>query len=97
LVDINIDNIETIDTHVFAGTGSITLKLQLDKLPSGLKGTIGDNAFFNAGPGVAFTEIPAGVDKIGSYAFALCDNVKITNFGSNDNSSILRYIDDSAF
>ena len=51
----------------------------------------------NGGVNVKITKLPVGLRYLLSHTFSGCPNVKITAFGSNDNSSILESIEQSCF
>jgi hypothetical protein len=73
------------------------LKLEINELPEGLL-SIGAEAFYHAGKNIKITKIPNGVKEIGRAAFEFCDNVKISEFGTNDGTgSQLEIIKSRAF
>lgn len=45
---------------------------------------------------VTFTTLPAGLEGLGTQCFENCTNVGFTEFGSNDGSTALTYINQRA-
>lgn len=58
---------------------------------------LGIGAFTIAGPNVHISKIPVGLETIQGSAFALTPNVRISEFGSDDGTSVLQSIGSSAF
>ena len=72
------------------------MQVNVNELPSSLT-HLGMGAFMSGGPNVKVTKIPKGLKILPAYCFQSCDNVKISSFGSNDNSAILEEIGQACF
>lgn len=66
----------------------------IEGLPTALS-ELGTAAFYNAGPGLVLTALPASLRSLESWAFAGCPNVNIDTFGSE--SAPMVRIGSSAF
>ena len=96
LKNINLpDSITYIGQNAFGSYGG-SLQVNINELPASLE-HLGQGAFMSAGPNVKISKIPSKVDSLPAYCFQGCPNVKISAFGSNDNSNILQEIGDFCF
>ena len=96
LKTINLpDNITYIGSNAFSSVSG-SMQIEINELPTKLT-TLGQSAFMNGGDGIKITKLPSGLRYLLSHTFSNCPNVKITAFGSNDNSSILESIEQSCF
>lgn len=87
LEEINLhNNITRIDYRAFSGENLNAMKLNINELPTNLE-YLGPMAFYNGGPNIIITKVPAKLTTIYSQTFAFCYNVKINNFGSRDGST----------
>lgn len=93
------DNITHIGDYAFKGTGLSSGEFIINELPSQLT-TLGQQAFFNAGPNIYFTTLPANLARIENFAFAYVPNIQFSKFGSAANEPVttpLTYIGNNAF
>lgn len=93
------NNITHIGAYAFKGTGLSAGEFVINELPSNLT-TLGQQAFFNAGPNIYFTTLPANLARVESFAFAYVPNIQFTKFGSAANEAVntpLTYIGNNAF
>lgn len=67
------------------------MKLVLEELPKNLT-AMGESAFWKGGPGIHITKLPPKLTVLSGSCFYDCENVKISEFGSNDGSSALKTI-----
>ena len=87
LEEINLhNNITHIDYRAFSGEALNAMKVSINELPINLE-YLGAMAFYNGGPNIIITKVPAKLTTIYSQTFAFCENVKISNFGSKDGST----------
>jgi hypothetical protein len=87
LENINLSNtIETLGNNAFYSSSS-KRNLNIAKLPESLI-SIGDQCFYNGGPGITVSDLPLGVKTIGSYAFQDCANLTIHEFPAHPDGTI---------
>lgn len=97
MTTINLnDNIVEIGASAFAGLPLESMIVEINELPTSLT-QIGGSAFQNAGPNIKITRIPNGVTELQSYTFSRCQNVKISEFGSDGSGSQLTSIGTQCF
>lgn len=97
MTTINLnDNIVEIGASAFAGLPLESMIVEINELPTSLT-QIGGSAFQNAGPNIKVTRIPNGVTELQSYTFSRCQNVKISEFGSDGSGSQLTSIGTQCF
>ena len=89
------DSITYIGNNAFSSISG-SMQVEINELPTKLQ-FLGQSAFMNGGVNVKITKLPAGLRYLLSHTFSGCPNVKITAFGSNDNSSVLESIEQSCF
>ena len=91
LTTINLnDNITRIGSQAFEGDANLTI----NKLPDKLK-TLGEAAFKGCSK-ITFSTLPSTLEGISTQCFEGCTNIGFTEFGSNDGSSALSYINQRA-
>lgn len=72
------------------------MQISINELPENLT-YLGNSAFWNAGPNVIVTKIPKNIETLSNFCFTFCPKVQVTEFGSDDGSSLLSSIGDSCF
>lgn len=97
LTTINLPaTLKSIGAYAFAGSTSQTMKVAINELPSGLM-TLGQSAFWNAGPNIIVTELPKNLETLNGQTFTFCSGVHISQFGSDGSGSLLKSIGTQCF
>jgi len=80
------DNITVIGTQAFSANNK--MQVHIAKLPTALT-TLGERSFYNAGPNVTISTLPAGVKEIPVQCFMNCNNLCINYFPPGEGTCVI--------